>query len=112
MGWLDSKHRRSEEEAETLQVEEIEKIHNRLSEVYAEVAGKKALKSVLDKRGFDFENIFEFETMYLSDETQYTEYTTDRYRLAKPILVRGYIYKIIYLSDKLVKNIGCIDTQY
>lgn len=98
MCWVEAKHRRSEEKAELLQSEEIAKIYAARESSYETVC-----KAVYDKDGVSTEQ-FEFSYFYLSDETSYSDYGTDTYRLAKEVKTFGRIVKLDTISPLMLQK--------
>lgn len=103
MSWLEAKHRRSEEKAEKLQSEEIEKIQVSRANNYENVSNLD-----YDKYGVSVEQL-ELPYAYLSDETCCSDYGTDTYRLAKEIKLCGRIIKLDTISPEFVRKHNLYD---
>ncbi|MDO7887850.1 hypothetical protein [Hymenobacter cheonanensis] len=100
MSWIEAKHRRSEEKAELLQSAELEKIRlarESLFEVLSALA--------YDKHGLSIEEV-DVTYLFLSDDTDCSDYGTDTYRLAKELNGRGRILKLETLSPFMLHKHG------
>lgn len=103
MGWLEAKHRRSEEKAERLQLEELEKIRACRVSAFDRVA-----KLNYDKYGVSSEQL-EFLHVYLSEDTDCSDYGTDTYRLAKETRLYGRVIKFDTISPAFVHKHSLYD---
>lgn len=100
MSWIEAKHRRSEEKAELLQSAELEKIRlarESLFEVLSALA--------YDKHGLSIEEV-DVTYLFLSDDTDCSDYGTDTYRLAKELNGHGRILKLETLSPLMLHRHG------
>jgi hypothetical protein len=100
MGWLEAKHRRSEEKAEALQAEELTKI-----QLSRKILCEKVEPLEYDKYGVSIE-LLEIEYKYLSEETGCSDYSTDTYRLVKESTVYGRVIKFDTISPAFIEKYG------
>lgn len=98
MGWLEAKHRRSEEKAEILQIFEIEKIAASRHNLYEQVSNLS-----YDKHNVSRE-LLDYSFLYLSDDTACSDYGTDTYQLAKENRLLGRVLKLETISPTLIKK--------
>lgn len=96
MSWIDTMHRRSEEEAERLQKEEIDKIINFRNQFGLQLS-KANYEDICNRD-------IEFEILYLSTKTSYTGYSCDKYRLCELKKVKGYIFRLFIDADCFKQN--------
>lgn len=100
MSWIEAKHRRSEEKAELLQSAELEKIRLARERLFEELS-----TLAYDKHGLSIEEI-NITYPFLSNDTDYSDYGTDTYRLAKALNGRGRILKLETLSPSMLHQHG------
>ncbi|HEX8326056.1 MAG TPA: hypothetical protein VF629_00860 [Hymenobacter sp.] len=100
MSWIEAKHRRSEEKAELLQSAELEKIRLAREKLFEELSALG-----YDKHGLSIEEV-DVSYLFLSNDTDCSDYGTDTYRLAKERSARGRILRLDTLSPSMLHQHG------
>lgn len=100
MSWIEAKHRRSEEKAELLQSAELEKIRLARERLFEKLSALG-----YDNHGLSSEEV-DVTYLFLSNDTDCSDYGTDTYRLAKELNGRGRILKLETLSPSMLHQLG------